>query len=168
MPTGLKRFQLTGDLHFITFSCHRRKPFLAEPEAYATVEQALEDTRKHDGFFVAGYVFMPEHLHMLLSEPPGVVLAAALKRLKWSTSRELKGTYRDHFWHPATTTSTSTPSTKWKKSWTTCTATRSNGPSPKNPKTGHGAAPATTNPATPAPSKLNLGGPNRRESVKHP
>ena len=100
MPTGLKRFQLTGDLHFITFSCHRRKPFLAEPEAYATVEQALEDTRKHDGFFVAGYVLMPEHLHMLLSEPPGVVLAAALKRLKWSTSRKLKGTYRDHFWQP--------------------------------------------------------------------
>jgi putative transposase len=29
MPSGLRRFQQTGDLHFVTFSCYRRQPKLA-------------------------------------------------------------------------------------------------------------------------------------------
>ena len=29
MPLGLKRLQNEGDLHFITFSCHDRLPYLA-------------------------------------------------------------------------------------------------------------------------------------------
>jgi hypothetical protein len=28
MPTGLKRYNGKGDLHFITFSCYRRMPLL--------------------------------------------------------------------------------------------------------------------------------------------
>jgi len=32
MPRGLKRFQKAESLHFITFSCYRRLPFLSGPE----------------------------------------------------------------------------------------------------------------------------------------
>src|SRR6266478_6545843 len=32
MPTGLKRFQQTNQLHFITFSCYKRQPFLLTNE----------------------------------------------------------------------------------------------------------------------------------------
>jgi putative transposase len=31
MPLGLKRYQQEGDDHFITFSCHHRKPYLDTP-----------------------------------------------------------------------------------------------------------------------------------------
>jgi putative transposase len=30
MPRGLIRYQQTGDLHFITFSCYRRQAYLGK------------------------------------------------------------------------------------------------------------------------------------------
>jgi putative transposase len=69
MPWGLKRFQNTGDLHFVTFSCHDRPPLLGTPAACHTFEVFLERTRCWYGFYVTGYVLMPEHVHLLVSEP---------------------------------------------------------------------------------------------------
>lgn len=63
MPTGLKRWQQNGDTHFVTFSCHQRNPYLAEPDAYTILEQIFERARQRHGMRVYGYVFMPEHLH---------------------------------------------------------------------------------------------------------
>jgi putative transposase len=47
-------------LHFITFSCYRRRPLLAAPTARTVFEQALERTRRKYGFLVCGYVVLPE------------------------------------------------------------------------------------------------------------
>ena len=99
MPWGLKRFQQEGHLHFVTFSCYRRRPYLAEPGAYATFEQTLEAVRIKHNFLINGYVLMPEHVHLLVSEPETTLLANTLKHLKQTTSRKLKGD-RDHFWQP--------------------------------------------------------------------
>jgi putative transposase len=38
------------------------------------------------GFFVVGYVVMPEHVHLLMSEPKTGLLADALKALKLSVT----------------------------------------------------------------------------------
>jgi hypothetical protein len=46
MPIGLKRYQQTGDFHFITFSCYQRLPYLASPLAKQTFEEILEGLRK--------------------------------------------------------------------------------------------------------------------------
>ena len=40
---------------------------------------------------------MPEHVHLLLSEPPETKLEDVLRALKTQTSRQLKGS-RPHFW----------------------------------------------------------------------
>jgi putative transposase len=37
-------------------------------------------------FFIAGYVVMPEHVHLLLSEPEHTLLAKALQALKLSVA----------------------------------------------------------------------------------
>jgi len=42
--------------------------------------------RKRYEFFVAGYVVMPEHVHLLVSEPRRVMLAKALQALKLSVA----------------------------------------------------------------------------------
>ena len=97
MPLGLKRYQQTGDFHFITFSCYQRLPFLASPHAKQTFEEILETLRKRHHFYIGGYVLMPEHVHLLLSEPPNIPLASLLRVLKGETSRRLKGK-RDQFW----------------------------------------------------------------------
>jgi putative transposase len=51
-------------------------------------EQALEEARVKYGFFVFGYVVMPEHVHLLVSEPERGTLATAIKALKQSVARK--------------------------------------------------------------------------------
>ena len=87
MTQGLKRYQFTGDLHFITFSCYRRSPYFASAAARSRFEAALERTRTKHRFLVIGYVVMPEHVHLLVSEPQKAALAAALHALKLSVSK---------------------------------------------------------------------------------
>ena len=87
MTQGLKRYQFAGDLHFVTFSCYQLKPYLASPSARYLFEGTLERTRQRYNFCVIGYVVMPEHVHLLLSEPAGTPLAKALQSLKLSMSK---------------------------------------------------------------------------------
>ena len=86
MPKNLTRFQQAGHLHFVTFSCCRRQPFLGTPATRELFEQSLEKTRLRYDFFVTAYVVMPEHVHLLVSEPKLCLLAKALQALKLSVS----------------------------------------------------------------------------------
>lgn len=87
MTQGLKRYQFTGDLHFITFSCYQLNAHLATASARSRFEEALERMRLRYKFCVIGYVVMPEHVHLLLSEPVNCALAKALHALKLSVSK---------------------------------------------------------------------------------
>ena len=94
MPRGLRRFQETGHSHFVTFSCYRRQPFFSTPELCNRFVETLEDTRARFGLYVYGYVVMPEHVHLLVSEPPGAKLADALHYLKLSFAKRTRGLRR--------------------------------------------------------------------------
>src|SRR5271157_163443 len=110
MPSGLKRFQQSVQTHFVTFWCFHRRPLLASEAAKRTFETALERVRRSFGLCVYGYVVMPEHVHLLVSEPERGVLADALKSLKQGVSRRLvaggalkpgvglSGDFPQHFW----------------------------------------------------------------------
>jgi putative transposase len=87
MPWGLKRFQQSGQTHFVTFCCHRRWQLLSSSAAARTFETALERVRHDYGLCIYGYVVMPEHVHLLLSEPERALLADAVKSLKQGVSR---------------------------------------------------------------------------------
>jgi putative transposase len=82
MPSRLKRYQTAGDTHFVTFSCFHRKPLLSSAAAKKTFEEGLERLRRCYGLRVFGYVVMPEHIHLLVSEPERKDLATAIKSLK--------------------------------------------------------------------------------------
>jgi len=97
MPSGLKRFQGAESLHFITFSCFHRLPLLEAPGARETVEVVLEQTRVRHLARIYAYVLMPEHVHLLVNEPPQILLAQFLKAVKQMTSRKLRGA-REKFW----------------------------------------------------------------------
>jgi putative transposase len=88
MPTRLKRFQHSGGLHFVTFSCHGRMPYLESNESCQIFVQALEHIRRSYVFFLFGYVIMPEHVHLLVSEPKRSTLACAIQSLKTSVSKQ--------------------------------------------------------------------------------
>jgi putative transposase len=94
----LVRYQQCGCFHFITFSCYHRQPLLGAPSAYHVFERALDVLRVRYGFVVAGYVLMPEHVHILVSEPIRSSLSVVLQVLKQQTSHILKTRGAVHFW----------------------------------------------------------------------
>ena len=89
MPWALRRYQHTGDLHFLTFSCYRGQQKLGTPSSRVLFESSLEKTRVRYKFNVLGYVVMPEHIHLLVTEPEEEPLAKAMQALKQSVSRQL-------------------------------------------------------------------------------
>jgi len=89
VPWGLKRYQQSKQTHFVTFSCYRRLPLLSSLHAKLTFESGLERVRRQYGVRIYGYVIMPEHVHLLVSETERADLAGAIKSLKQGVSRQL-------------------------------------------------------------------------------
>jgi putative transposase len=89
MPDGLKRFQQTGNSHFVTFTCYHRRPNFSSPDVYDLFLDVLERMRRRFSMCVYGYVVMPEHIHLLLSEPDVGLLADAIHCLKLSSAKRL-------------------------------------------------------------------------------
>ncbi len=63
-----------------------------------TFERELERVRGWYGCFITGYVVMPEHVHLLLSEPERGKLPLVIQMLKQITSRKLKPADQARFW----------------------------------------------------------------------
>jgi putative transposase len=90
MPKGLRRYYGRRDLHFLTFSCYRRLPLLGTVRARNVFVEALGKIRERYRFLLVGYVVMPEHVHLLISEPSGATPSIVLKVLKQRVSRDLR------------------------------------------------------------------------------
>ena len=89
MPWGLERWQGGHDLHFLTFSCYRRQPLLGSPRRRDLFVKVLEQVRQRYQWVVIGYVVMPEHVHVLVSEPAGRPLSTAIQALKLGFARRI-------------------------------------------------------------------------------
>jgi putative transposase len=98
MPWALKRFQESGQLHFLTFSCYKRRANFGNRPSRSTFESSLERARQHYGLCVYAYVVMPEHVHMLVNEPDRGTLAQTMQSLKQSVARTLALRAADPFW----------------------------------------------------------------------
>jgi len=89
MPSHLKRYHQSGQSHFITFTCYHRLPQLQDPKSRDTFVLTLERSRIKYNFRVYGYVVMPEHVHLLISEPERDTIAQAMQSLKTSSSKQI-------------------------------------------------------------------------------
>jgi putative transposase len=89
VPWGLKRFYGAGNLHFITASCYRRRPFLASPGNRDLFLRVLEEVRRRYQFVLVGYVVMPEHFHLLIGEPETANPSVVIQALKLGVSRRI-------------------------------------------------------------------------------
>jgi len=54
--------------------------------------------RRWYGFYLCGYVVMPEHVHLLVSEPERGRLCVAIQMLKQIVARQLRKTAGGSFW----------------------------------------------------------------------
>src|ERR1700678_2372053 len=89
MRGKLERRYGLPQLHFITCSCAGRLPFLGDPQSRDTVLRVLHETRTALRFQIHGYVVMPEHIHLLLSEPEIGTPGTALQIFKQCVTREI-------------------------------------------------------------------------------
>jgi putative transposase len=90
MTKGLVRHQQYSSFHFVTFSCYRRLPYLGTESVRGRFERSLETMRLRSGFVVSGFVVMPEHVHLLVSEPKTAILSKAIQAVKLSVSVQSK------------------------------------------------------------------------------
>ena len=89
MPSGLHRYYGADHLHFITCSCYRRLPLLGSARSRDRFLSVLEETRQRYRFVVVGYVVMPEHIHLLVSEPEVGTPSTVMQVLKQRTALAL-------------------------------------------------------------------------------
>ena len=89
MPPRLRRYYGAGYLHFITTSCYRRQPLLSNPHDRDLFLRVLEQVRRRYQFVLVGYVVMPEHIHLLVSEPERANPSVVMQALKQGFARRL-------------------------------------------------------------------------------
>ena len=116
MPRRLYRCYGLGYLHFITSSCYQRQAFLNAPRRTLFLE-ILEQVRLRYNFVVVGYVIMPEHFHLMISEPevgnPSTVMQVLKQRFARTVLEEGRERHESttailkdeslvegHFWQP--------------------------------------------------------------------
>jgi putative transposase len=90
MTKGLHRFYGGNDLHFLTFSCYRRLAFFKTEAHCDLFLKILERVRQRHRLVVIGYVVMPEHVHLLVSEPQRGTLSTAIQALKLGVVQSLR------------------------------------------------------------------------------
>jgi len=89
MPKGLRRYYGHEYLHYLTCSCYHRQPWLATAERRDLFLQILEEVRQRYGFVVVGYVVMPNHIHLLISEPQQGTQSTVMQVLKQRYARRV-------------------------------------------------------------------------------
>ncbi|UCE25263.1 MAG: transposase [Candidatus Zixiibacteriota bacterium] len=85
-----KRFNHPGHAHELTFSCYKNRPFLANLRYCSLLADAIEACRYRYSFWLWAYVFMPNHVHLLVL--PWIAsydIAEILQGIKQSVSRKV-------------------------------------------------------------------------------
>jgi putative transposase len=94
VPKNLNRYYGAGGLHFITCNCYHRQPGLGSAARRDLFLTVLEQVRQRYAFVVLGYVVMPEHFHLLVSEPQRGTPSTVMQALKLGFARRVLGIAR--------------------------------------------------------------------------
>ncbi len=90
-----QRWDIPWDAHELTFSCFRQRAFLARDRTRAYLVEAIRLAREKHAFDLWGYVFMPEHVHLLIwPRNEDYSISAILRSIKQSVSRQAIGHLR--------------------------------------------------------------------------
>ena len=85
-----KRYNITGHAHSLTFSCFRNRPFMNSDLACNFLAQAINKARQEHNFHLWAYIFMPEHVHLLIYPTEAEYsISDILTSIKQSVSRRV-------------------------------------------------------------------------------
>lgn len=91
----IKHYHEPGDVHELTFSCYRRLPLLTNDAWRSMLAQFVDVAGEEQGFDLVAFVFMPEHLHLIVHPrllPPNLpgYLAGIKERMSKAIKVELQ------------------------------------------------------------------------------
>jgi putative transposase len=74
----VKHFDEPGHAHELTFSCYQRLSLLVDDDRCEMLALALDRALEHHRYDLHAYVFMPEHVHLLVQPQPSASSIAGL------------------------------------------------------------------------------------------
>jgi putative transposase len=84
------RLNIPGHAHELTFSCYRRKPLLRSRIACLFLAESINAASILHAFHVWAWVFMPEHIHIMLYPTRAEYsISDILKSIKQSSARKV-------------------------------------------------------------------------------
>ncbi|MFH1267413.1 MAG: transposase [Planctomycetota bacterium] len=83
----VKHYHEPGDLHELTFSCYRRLPLLTNDAWRCLLADAVDRACAGRGFPLVAFVFMPEHVHLVVYPRSGVADAKDVEALLGAVKR---------------------------------------------------------------------------------
>lgn len=83
-----RSYDSPGHAHGLTFTCYQRYRFLAAEGTYRWLAEAIDRSRSRLGFTLWAYVFMPEHVHLIVYPTrPGCRVSSILHAIKQPVGR---------------------------------------------------------------------------------
>jgi putative transposase len=80
----VKHYHEPGHCHELTFSCYQRRPLLTNHEWRGMLSEAIERAVERHDYRLSAFVYMPEHVHLLVYPGPNAAgiddLLKAVKR----------------------------------------------------------------------------------------
>jgi putative transposase len=84
-----KRYNIPGQIHELTFSCYKNQKFLLSERVCKWLIESIEKARQKHRFSLLAYVFMPEHVHLLiLPKNEQYSISDILKDIKTDPARQ--------------------------------------------------------------------------------
>jgi len=82
------RYNFVGNAHELTFGCFRNRPFLSKDRTRGYLVEAIDTAKQRHEFDLWAYVFMPEHVHLLIyPREEAYSIAAILRSIKQPVAR---------------------------------------------------------------------------------
>lgn len=101
-----KNLNLPGHAHELTFTCYRRYPFLAKQRTCRWLAESLRRACDELEVHLWAYVFMPEHVHVVVwPTRPSYDIAELRRRIKEPVGRQAMAYLEEHApeWLPRVT-----------------------------------------------------------------
>jgi putative transposase len=86
----VRHFDEPGQAHELTFSCYRRLPLLDTDERRALLSRCIDSALSGHGFELIAFVFMPEHVHLIVWPVGDSTISKLLFALKRPFSYRVK------------------------------------------------------------------------------
>ncbi|GAB4140540.1 MAG: transposase [Planctomycetaceae bacterium] len=87
----IRHFHEPGHLHELTFSCYQQKPLLVDESWREMLAESVDRAMTRHGYRLIAFVFMPEHVHLLVfPERDSSPIPALLKAIKRPYSYRIK------------------------------------------------------------------------------